>query len=115
MPVMTKAQHEPTRDIAGRFAPQDHSDPELTLTEQYLEDDSNGSDFDMHDFYDITPEAPGAVTGGDDSEGAFSTWLEEQRTPQGMDEYFDRPNPALTPIAPAEQIAIGAWGSGTPF
>lgn len=126
---MTTTPFEPARDTTGRFATQDHTAPELVLGEQYLDDDSDGSEFDMHAFYDTqqgTQEeqvdsfdewiaGQGRDTPGQDHEDAFTEWLEEFRTPQGMDEYFDRPNPALAVVGPGEQLEVGAWGNAQPF
>lgn len=109
--------HEPARDTIGRFAPQEHSDPELDLTEHYLDDDTDGADFNVHDFYDSTQDegAHDTKAPSTDPDELFSAWLEESRTPQGMDEYFDRPNPALAVVAPGEELPIGAWGNAKPF
>lgn len=105
--------HEPARDTAGRFAVQDHSTPELTLLEQYLYDESDGSDFDIDAYYEVNANEPPLEIV--DEESAFAAWAEGNRTPQGMDEYFDRPNPTGTAIAPEDRITIGAWGSEAPF
>lgn len=111
MVVMTTTQHEPARDGNGRFAPQGNTSPEIDLAEAYLDDHSDGADFDLDDYYDVSsrdlvqPEA---------DEDAFVSWLEEQRAaegPQGIDEYFSQPEPELTESAER----TGAWGSGTPF
>ena len=106
----TNTRYTRAGDTIGRFAEHENSEPELSLTEHYLDDDSDGSDFDIHDFYDATGPAP-----ADGDEDAYSAWLEEQRTPQGIDEHFDRPDPTLADIPAAEQITIGAWGSAKPF
>lgn len=110
MGSMTATQHEPARDIVGRFTDHEHTHPELSLAENYLEDDSDGSDFDIHDFYEVTAQEP-----SEDDEEAYSSWLEEQRTPQGMDEHFDRPDPTLTDVPASEQMPVGAWGNAKPF
>ena len=145
MTSMTTDQHIPARDQIGRFAAQEHSSPELRLEEQYLDDHADGSDFDVHEYYDAVhsaaprptetydewatrqrqghqlredefPAGTGFDTGHTtEEEEAFHSWLEENRTPEGMDEQFDRPDPSLTPVELDEQITIGAWGSVTPF
>lgn len=146
MRSMTTEQHTPARDRAGRFTSDANTSPEVSLEDLYLEDTTDVSDYDVHEFYDAlrqdSPDGdsfetgaerqhdehqqrtaefpPGAETGFDtghtlDEEEAFRSWLEEQRTPQGIDEQFDRPDPTLLPVPHREQITIGAWGNATPF
>lgn len=113
MGIMTTTPYEPARDNVGRFAEHEHSTPELSLTEAYLEDDTDGSDFDPHDFYEAERAAAENQSAAD--EAAFASWLEGERTPQGIDEYFDRPDPTLSAVPASEQLHVGAWGSAKPF
>lgn len=126
---MFSMTYNPARDTVGRFAPQDHTAPELGLTEQYLDDDTDGADFNVHDFYDAehattfdawvddstSENAHNPDAAPSDPDELFAAWLEESRTPQGMDEYFDRPNPAFAAVAPGDELPVGAWGNAQPF
>lgn len=97
----------PARDTAGRFATQDHTDPELTLTEVYLDDDSTGEDFDIDEFYDDTDPATPITD---------EQWLDQQRHARESayaEEFFAGPEPDPT-SGSVNIFDRSAWES-TPF
>lgn len=79
MACMTPTPFEPARDTAGRFAPQDHTAPEVGLTEAYLEDTSDGAEFDIDDYYNAVLEPDSDAT------QAFEAWTRDHRSVDAAD------------------------------
>ena len=70
---MTQTAPDQARDTVGRFTSPGNTDPELALDETYLEDDSDGAEFDVDAFYDVQVADDTGMTITD------TEWLDQQR------------------------------------